>query len=315
MKTSGIERQTLLLTLIPILLMTITLQSYFIVARFNDLDDSLLQYAKMMTHQFVTSSEYAVFSGNSTLLQQYIDDALSQQNVNQLLVLGKDDKPLLGYAKNPAMLLKVNQSKPIFQDDLVLMIYKPIYPTQIKLEELDFQPRIQPVAQLGAVIIEFSKISLSKQKHEILIFSLTITFLIFFTTLLLALWGARRITLPILSMSQTLHRFGQGNLQVRVSTDSTVLELNELATGFNQMAWQLQQNQEKLESRVADRTAALADSEQEYRTLIENTPDTIARYDRDCRRIYVNQAFAAMTEGGREALLGMKPSEFPGGFH
>jgi diguanylate cyclase (GGDEF)-like protein/PAS domain S-box-containing protein len=53
--------------------------------------------------------------------------------------------------------------------------------------------------------------------------------------------------------------------------------------------------------------------EQEFRTLIENAPDTIARYDRDCRRTYVNPLFAKMVGGGEAALLGKTPSECPGG--
>lgn len=52
---------------------------------------------------------------------------------------------------------------------------------------------------------------------------------------------------------------------------------------------------------------------QESRTVIENSPDTIARYDYGCRRIYVNSAFGALSEGGVAALLGKKPSEWPGG--
>jgi diguanylate cyclase (GGDEF)-like protein/PAS domain S-box-containing protein len=53
--------------------------------------------------------------------------------------------------------------------------------------------------------------------------------------------------------------------------------------------------------------------EQEFRTLVENAPDTIARYDRDCRRTYVNPLFAEMVGGGEAALLGKTPSECPGG--
>ena len=53
--------------------------------------------------------------------------------------------------------------------------------------------------------------------------------------------------------------------------------------------------------------------EQESRTLTDNSPDTIARYDLNCRRIYVNPAFSAMTDGGAAALLGKNPSEIPGG--
>lgn len=53
--------------------------------------------------------------------------------------------------------------------------------------------------------------------------------------------------------------------------------------------------------------------EQKSRTLIENSPDTIARYDRDCRRTYVNPAFRTMSRGGLATLLGKKPTEHPGG--
>ena len=51
----------------------------------------------------------------------------------------------------------------------------------------------------------------------------------------------------------------------------------------------------------------------ESRAMTENSPDTIARYDRDCRRIYVNPALGAMADGGVAAFLGKKPSENPGG--
>lgn len=57
----------------------------------------------------------------------------------------------------------------------------------------------------------------------------------------------------------------------------------------------------------------LAARETEWRTLVENSPNTIGRYDTDCRRVYVNPALCAMSAGGKSALLGKKPSEYPGG--
>ena len=53
--------------------------------------------------------------------------------------------------------------------------------------------------------------------------------------------------------------------------------------------------------------------EQEWRTLVENSPDTIARYDAECRRIYVNPALCTILGGDMTAVIGKKPSEFPGG--
>jgi diguanylate cyclase (GGDEF)-like protein/PAS domain S-box-containing protein len=60
---------------------------------------------------------------------------------------------------------------------------------------------------------------------------------------------------------------------------------------------------------------ALAKREQEFRTLVENSVDTVARYGPDLRRQYVNPAFAALVPGGAAALLGRTPTECPGGAH
>ncbi|MFO1381385.1 MAG: EAL domain-containing protein [Chitinivorax sp.] len=68
-----------------------------------------------------------------------------------------------------------------------------------------------------------------------------------------------------------------------------------------------------LEHTVNERTAALIAKEQESRTLIENSPDTIARYDADCRRIYVNPAFCHLAGYAPQELLGKRPTEVPGG--
>ena len=76
------------------------------------------------------------------------------------------------------------------------------------------------------------------------------------------------------------------------------------------------QARDELELRVAERTAELAQTvsalhgeiadrerteqllrkrEQEFRTLAENSPDMVIRYDRDCRRFYVNPAYQRET--------------------
>jgi PAS domain S-box-containing protein len=320
MKPYGIERQTQLIALVPILMMTVMLESYFVYARFADLDGALLERAQMLVHQVASSSEYAVFSGNTVLLQQNVDAALAQQDVNRVVVLDANARPLADGAgvktgQYETLLAKANSLTRVYQDDDVLILYEPIIPTQIKLNELDSQAESQPATNkpLGAAIVEISKHRLIRLKHKILLFSLAITLFILIMALMLALWAARRITRPVTGMSRAIHSFGEGNLDTRISQQFNVPELNVLAEGFNQMAQKLQHEHEMLEVRVAERTAALAAKEHESRTLVENTPDTIARYDCDCRRIYVNPAFSAMAEGGNAALLGKKPTESPGG--
>jgi len=52
----------------------------------------------------------------------------------------------------------------------------------------------------------------------------------------------------------------------------------------------------------------LRHSEQQFRTLAENLPDVIVRYDRDCRRVYVNPAFTLKTGIPAEAAI-VSPQE------
>ncbi len=49
--------------------------------------------------------------------------------------------------------------------------------------------------------------------------------------------------------------------------------------------------------------------EREFRTLAENLPDTVVRYDRDCRRIYVNSQYARVNGIPVEQVLGKTPME------
>ncbi|UCV09364.1 bifunctional diguanylate cyclase/phosphodiesterase [Dechloromonas denitrificans] len=49
---------------------------------------------------------------------------------------------------------------------------------------------------------------------------------------------------------------------------------------------------------------------QEFHALVENSPDTIARYDPAGYRIYANPAFARLAGVPAEALLGKKPSDY-----
>ncbi|WP_263831755.1 PAS domain S-box protein [Sulfurospirillum oryzae] len=54
---------------------------------------------------------------------------------------------------------------------------------------------------------------------------------------------------------------------------------------------------------------AIAQREREFRTLTENSPDTIARFDQECRRTYVNPAFERVLGLSSKDVLGKKPSE------
>ncbi len=57
--------------------------------------------------------------------------------------------------------------------------------------------------------------------------------------------------------------------------------------------------------------AALRQREEEFRALVEHTPDFVSRFDTQCRRIYANPALARALGVDQDSLLGSRPADLP----
>ncbi len=266
MKKHGIERQTLAVAVIPILILALLLESYFTYTRFADLDRALFDRAKLIVHQLASSSEYPVFSGNQGLLQQQVDAAFAQQDVNSILVLDADLKYLAGaggtrntYERDIFRndLSEVDDIVTIREDSNVLWFHQPILATQIELDELiTTAENIPPNKALGSVIVEISKNRLNTAKLEMLGLNLFLLLFVLVTTMLIAMQVSRRITLPVLQINNAIRRIGEGHLDTNI-TGNQVRELDELASGINDMAHQLQQDRNTLKQRIEEATQEL----------------------------------------------------------
>ncbi len=61
--------------------------------------------------------------------------------------------------------------------------------------------------------------------------------------------------------------------------------------------------------RIASDITAKEEAEKQFRILAENLPDVVIRYDLDCRRTYVNQAYHHFTGNRIEDAIGKRPEE------
>lgn len=84
---------------------------------------------------------------------------------------------------------------------------------------------------------------------------------------------ARRLTGPIRALQAGAERLGQGDLAQRIVV-STGDEIGTLALRFNEMAGRIQDAQETLEAKVADRTRELAQSLEELRNAQDRLVQT-----------------------------------------
>ena len=259
MKQHGIERQTLAVAVIPILILALLLESYFTYTRFADLDRALFERAKLIVQQLATSSEYPVFSGNNGLLQQQVDTAFAQQDVNSIMVLDADLKYLAGAGGSrnayERKLFETHVSRmddviAIREDRNVLWFHRPIVATQIRLDELGGGGSgNKSTAELGSVIVEISKDRLNREKIEMVGLNLFMLLLVLLSSMLIAMRVSRRITLPVLEMNNAIRRIGEGHLDTHI-VGNRVQELDALASGINDMAQLLQQDRNTLQQRI-----------------------------------------------------------------
>jgi diguanylate cyclase (GGDEF)-like protein/PAS domain S-box-containing protein len=148
----------------------------------------------------------------------------------------------------------------------------------------------------------------------------------FLLSIFLAYFISHSISAPLKDLVRKMHDTGSDagaevEAPVDARSDTGVEdELGRLAQRFERMSAAIKQKIQKineinasLEQTVIERTAELVSREQESRTLIENSPDTITRYDRELRRTYANPAFCASAGRSLGEALGKRPSEIPGG--
>jgi two-component system nitrogen regulation sensor histidine kinase NtrY len=136
------------------------------------------------------------------------------------------------------------------------------------------------------------------QRRELVRLYLTLTGLVFLTTLFVATWMgfyvARRITRPIQELADATREVAAGNLEVRVDTDIGD-ELGMLVESFNDMAAELQENREVITRSTADlrRSNRALDERRRYiETLLANLSTAVVSLDPDGRVTTANPAVA-----------------------
>ena len=87
MKPFSIRQYVALLTFIPLFIMAISMEFYFLRHHFSQLDQGAVEKAELLAHQLASSCEYGVFSNNMIFLQNIANGALKQTDIHGVLIL------------------------------------------------------------------------------------------------------------------------------------------------------------------------------------------------------------------------------------
>jgi diguanylate cyclase (GGDEF)-like protein len=261
----GIRGRVIGLAVVPVAIVGVLLMFQLITGKIDDLDQSLRTRALAIARQLAPAAEYGVASGNIDVLQTLLEKAAIEPDVRGVAVFSENGQWLaqfgLGGWINPSE--KNMPADHIYQIEYKdrLVYYAPITRTEVIVDDFnsDGQAAAKPGAQtrlLGWVGLDVSRSATIRSQRESILRSLAILLAGLGVSLYLAWRIGRQITRPILALTHTVSRIGEGHLDERVDMSGQA-ELGMLQRGINHMAAHLQTMQDQMQEKIDRATARL----------------------------------------------------------
>lgn len=288
MKSPGIQRTILLAVFLPSLLIAMVLAVYFTLDRIRDGETAWRALGDNMARSLAASSEYAIVTGNRTLLDSLVQAAAKEPSVRFVMI--KDERgQALSWSGIADPTVFAGQS----ERQLALLESQWVISAPVKLHSLDLQDPFLDTAQdsrpfkatktIGSVLIGMSTDNLEDLRRNLLTAGLLITVLGSLLAWLFAVAASRVISRPILGLSQVVQRLGEGDLSARPGHDADG-EIGLLQTGIGRMAASLEQNNLMLNERIREATADLDRKKQEAEAANQAKSRFLASVSHDLRQ-------------------------------
>jgi diguanylate cyclase (GGDEF)-like protein len=268
MKNLGIKTRVLFLATIPAMIIAVLLTSYSITNSLNALDDALHERGRIIATQLAPAGEYGVISGNRTILQPLIQQAMTHEDdIRSVLITDNMGHTFAVSGRPiPASITKNAYSKKLNEwrvGDTVIFS-APILRSQVEIDDYAIltppagtSDEAQNTHVIGQVYVSLSTNGLSALKNSLIINNLLIALGGLIASGLLAWRIGRGITRPIKSLAIAVSQLGEGHLNLRVSENSGG-DLQTLERGFNHMALRLRQAHDGMQERINEATHQLS---------------------------------------------------------
>ena len=306
----GIRGRVIGLAVVPMAIIGVLLLFQLITGKIDDLDHSLRTRAVAIARQLAPAAEYGVASGNLEVLQTLLEKAAIEPDIRGVAVFSDNGQRLaqvgLGAWTHSAQgALPADRIFQLeYQDRLVY--YAPITQTEIAVD--DFELNHAGAAQsghsrlLGWVGLEVSRSATIKSQRDAILRSLLILLAGLGVSLYLAWRIGRQITRPILALTHTVSRIGEGHMEERVEHTGQA-ELGMLQRGVNHMAAHLQAMQDQMQEKIDQATARLV-----YQASHDALTGLINR--REFEQRLERTLLSALQQGREHALCYMDLDQF-----
>ncbi|MBT9590617.1 MAG: EAL domain-containing protein [Thiobacillus sp.] len=307
----GIRRRVIGLAVLPVAIVGMLLLFQLISGKIDDLDESLRTRAVAIARQLAPAAEYGVASGNIRILQTLLEKAAIEPDIRGVAV----------FTDNGLRLAQVGQGTWIDPEHAKLspgrihmieyanrlVYYAPITRTEVAVD--DYEMLDTPAAEsgksarlIGWVGLEVSRSATIQSQRDSILRSLLILLAGLSVSLYLAWRIGRQITRPILGLTHTVSRIGEGHLDARVEQTGQA-ELGMLQRGINHMAAHLQAMQDQMQEKIDQATARLV-----YQASHDALTGLINRHEFEQR--LERTLLSALQQGREHALCYMDLDQF-----
>jgi len=307
----GIRGRVLGLAVLPVAIVGMLLLFQLISGKLADLDQALRTRAVAIARQLAPATEYGVAAGNIEVLQTLLEKAAVEPDIRGVAVFSDTGQRLAQVGRgmwNEA----TQQGLPPDRIYLAeysnrLVYYAPVTQTEVAVDDYpliggrtsDAGTRTRLIGWVG---LEVSRNATIQSQHDAILRSLLILLAGLSLSLYLAWRIGRQITRPILALTHTVSRIGEGHLDARVEQTGHA-ELGMLQGGINHMAAHLQAMQDQMQEKIDQATARLV-----YQASHDALTGLINR--REFEQRLARARLSALQQGREHALCYMDLDQF-----
>ena len=293
MRVLDIRARMLLAALLPVALISTLLAGVFLLARFDDMQESYQQRIRSVARQIALASEYGLFSANQAQLMALTHGALREPDVRWVAVLDSQGT-MLASAGNKggkhSLVFGTQETQAFDAQRRVDWLAQPVFASGIKLDDLflDAVGKTDDLpAQLGQVVVEFSRQSVDDRKQAMLLLGAAIGAVGLVFGMLLAVVLSRGVIHPIMRVTHLIERIGRGDFSAASEVRATVEAgdpLHDLQSNLHQMAGRLASVRDNLELQITLATQALREKKDEAEQANQAKSRFLAAASHDLRQ-------------------------------
>ncbi|MEQ5836968.1 response regulator [Marinobacter sp. NFXS9] len=267
MRRWGIRKKVIFVTLVPTILTTLILGIFFTQSWVGNIEHLLRDRGESLSRQLAAASEYGMFTGNRSLLNNLSNALFEEQDVRSITFFNAKGKRLLH--TGPSLSDEIGDEKLTDKKTMTLpgenssVFIAPVFLQDLMIDSmLDMESRKtapSAVEPIGWAAVEMSHTRTDAERYKALLISLLLILGGIALNVLIALRMSRSVTDPIFELNSAVAKLKGGDLKTRVHTRAGP-EFEQLESGLNAMAQELSEAQAEMQQNIDQATEDLRET-------------------------------------------------------